>query len=320
MPSKKFLTVIVLVIIALLILTIFNIRVLPKRDTRIASTNEQKEGLIEGSARSLLAKEAPLVDTAYEDQIINDADGDGLLDWEELLWGTNPLKADTDGNGISDGDEVALIQERHRADIENLASVDAFNQNLSRTDVIARDSYTALTTLDTIKELQGEDYELLTNSTIEQIESSLPIKLTKVTELHTVSNSDDNLRSYLLAMDSIFEDYSLTPEDVDNINGYVSEGHQTGQYMSAASESVATQKLMASEMTRLSVPLVAVDQHLNLINRLNAFVAVGELLLNDTPEPVLSYAALFKYQDFTAKLIDAYSKFLNLTNELTNQA
>jgi hypothetical protein len=36
-----------------------------------------------------------------------DTDGDGLPDWEEALWHTNPKLADTDGNGVTDADQVA---------------------------------------------------------------------------------------------------------------------------------------------------------------------------------------------------------------------
>ncbi|MEK7505480.1 MAG: hypothetical protein AAB597_01085 [Patescibacteria group bacterium] len=35
-----------------------------------------------------------------------DTDKDGLKDWEESLWGTDSLKADSDGDGTSDGKEV----------------------------------------------------------------------------------------------------------------------------------------------------------------------------------------------------------------------
>ena len=35
-----------------------------------------------------------------------DSDNDGLRDWEEELYGTNPLNPDTDGDGYSDGQEV----------------------------------------------------------------------------------------------------------------------------------------------------------------------------------------------------------------------
>jgi len=37
-----------------------------------------------------------------------DSDGDGLKDWEELLWGTDPRNPDTDSDGTSDGDEVKM--------------------------------------------------------------------------------------------------------------------------------------------------------------------------------------------------------------------
>ena len=32
----------------------------------------------------------------------NDNDGDGLQNWEETMYGTDPDNADTDGDGLSD--------------------------------------------------------------------------------------------------------------------------------------------------------------------------------------------------------------------------
>jgi hypothetical protein len=37
---------------------------------------------------------------------ILDSDGDGLKDWEEVLWQTDPNNPDSDGDGTADGDEV----------------------------------------------------------------------------------------------------------------------------------------------------------------------------------------------------------------------
>ena len=39
-------------------------------------------------------------------KITADADGDGLQDWEEVLWKTDPKNPDSDGDGIFDGDET----------------------------------------------------------------------------------------------------------------------------------------------------------------------------------------------------------------------
>ena len=40
-----------------------------------------------------------------------DSDGDGLKDWEEQIYGTNPHNPDTDGDGTDDGDEIALSRD-----------------------------------------------------------------------------------------------------------------------------------------------------------------------------------------------------------------
>jgi outer membrane protein OmpA-like peptidoglycan-associated protein len=59
----------------------------------------------------------------------NDADKDGLLKSVEKQLGTNPNKADTDGDGLSDGDEVNKYH-------TNPLKVDSDNDNLSDKDEI----------------------------------------------------------------------------------------------------------------------------------------------------------------------------------------
>lgn len=46
-----------------------------------------------------------LPQSPYE-RATNDTDKDGLRDWEETLWGTDPQNPDTDGDGTPDGKEV----------------------------------------------------------------------------------------------------------------------------------------------------------------------------------------------------------------------
>lgn len=47
--------------------------------------------------------------------ISRDTDGDGLHDWEEQLYGTDPRNTDTDGDKTSDGEEVRLERNPIRA-------------------------------------------------------------------------------------------------------------------------------------------------------------------------------------------------------------
>ncbi len=51
---------------------------------------------------------------AYQD-VNRDSDNDGLKDWEEAIWGTDPHNPDTDGDGTTDGDEVKLHRDPLKA-------------------------------------------------------------------------------------------------------------------------------------------------------------------------------------------------------------
>lgn len=72
----------------------------------------RKDGKTEESARPVVvskAAELPPAPTAF------DTDGDGLLDFEEALWRTDPHNPDTDGDGTADGEEVRLHRDPRKA-------------------------------------------------------------------------------------------------------------------------------------------------------------------------------------------------------------
>ena len=48
-----------------------------------------------------------------------DTDGDGLSDIDEIKLGTSVTQADTDGDGLSDGDEIKLGTDPLNADSDN---------------------------------------------------------------------------------------------------------------------------------------------------------------------------------------------------------
>lgn len=52
-----------------------------------------------------------------------DDDGDGLPNWEEALWKSDPAKKDTDGDGVSDFDEARAMQDPTVPGPGNLSAV-----------------------------------------------------------------------------------------------------------------------------------------------------------------------------------------------------
>lgn len=47
-------------------------------------------------------------ETQETPDLLKDPDGDGLKNWEEAIWGTDPNNPDSDGDGVRDGDEVSI--------------------------------------------------------------------------------------------------------------------------------------------------------------------------------------------------------------------
>ena len=76
--------------------------------------------------------------TILEDLMNKDTDGDGLLDWEEGLWGTSPDKKDTNDDGVPDNTEIAKLKTELRQNTGGDVSVIQNEENLTQTDKFSR--------------------------------------------------------------------------------------------------------------------------------------------------------------------------------------
>lgn len=68
----------------------------------ISNTSRPVKQTKRTDSASLLLREEQLK------KLNQDTDKDGLKDWEEAIYRTDPAKADTDGDGTKDGDEIAM--------------------------------------------------------------------------------------------------------------------------------------------------------------------------------------------------------------------
>lgn len=91
LPSKKFVWKAVIIVVILSVVVLLDLR----KDTGIIKTaiteTKQKKEL----------KSKVVSEITY-----TDSDGDTVADWEEYLWGTDPNKIDSDGDGTTDGEEI----------------------------------------------------------------------------------------------------------------------------------------------------------------------------------------------------------------------
>lgn len=93
---------------------------------------------------ALSASRGPIVEQkSVRDIITTDTDGDGISDWEEYLWGTDPRKKDSDQDGILDGIEVAAL----RANAASSTAPGAPADTETNTDRLAREFFATVAAL-----------------------------------------------------------------------------------------------------------------------------------------------------------------------------
>jgi len=67
----------------------------------------KSENTIPEKSRELIQLPVGMRNSSAQIDFKKDSDNDGLKDWEEALWKTDPQNPDTDGDGTPDGKEVA---------------------------------------------------------------------------------------------------------------------------------------------------------------------------------------------------------------------
>lgn len=230
------------------------------------SAQESKEAPTKkGIAASLTAH--------HVDSGANDRDGDGLLDWEELVARTDPTNPDTNGDGVKDGEEQKTIKTFY--DAAQIEPGDSFSP--IRNIIISR-----------LPELMQKSPDGKINEEIQkEIASAVDEEVGRMQKrLNPFTNSDvaidqtKTLRAYINEVATITE--KNFPESAGDA-GYESELTMLAKLAERISKDQTTKEdifasldkidafrhryiLTANDLKNISAPKSAGDAHLKLVN------------------------------------------------------
>jgi hypothetical protein len=253
---------------------------------------------------------------SIQNQILDqDADGDGLKDWEETLWGSDPKKADTDGDGTKDGEEVKLGRNpsiKGPKDIVDTktaikASADSSvttKRVVTPTDLLARD---ILAKYMEAKQTGAELPDGIENQIVQSViannsfsAGTLP-KIYSQSSLKTFnSNTSNDFKTYGNTLGSIIKENSVSSENELLILEKAIQT-QDKQALAKLDIIIASYRNIVKELLAVSVPTTAAEFHADLINGFNAAIASDEDMKKLFDDPIV---ALYSTQSYQKAVID----------------
>lgn len=224
-----------------------------------------------------------------------DSDGDGLPDWEELLYGTDIHAVDTFHLGISDGEAVAKGLIIPKAVIEN--STTATSEENTLTDAFAKAFFTlylAAKETNGGADLSPEQTRALADEALQHfIENFEPASDYKATQdLKIEDDGNEKLSTFAALAEGVFTAYSpKSPiRELETIQSAIQDGD--AEAIAALSALSRTYKQYAAGFAALFVPRSLLSADLALINAFAQRAAIYDGLARINTDPLSAILAL----------------------------
>ncbi len=245
------------------------------------------------------------------DLVNKDTDGDGVLDWEESLWGTDPKKKDTNGDGIPDNIEIERLKKASGQ------ITPAGNENLTKTDQFSQELFATITALNQTGAMDQATVDKLTDSLASSIQNAPPKKVFSLSDL-TISANDTAkaIENYGHALSDIQAKYPIHNNVQGILQKFIVDDNNVDISVLSQLDPIIdqTNKIIAA-MVKMSVPKSISAPHLDMVNALERLVEnTSDMKLYGT-DPVLSMTAISQYDENTAALNSAISNLSNAINK-----
>ena len=290
---------VVLAIIFLVVL--FLIKIKSRFENQVS-----KSGLVYGNA-------------TLAEVVRKDTDFDGVLDWEESLWGTDPTKKDTDEDGEADGAEIAQMKADSGMN-EGTDSTATAEENLTETDKFSRELFTTIVTLNQAGEVDEATAEKLSAALSDQITNYAPRKIFLASEIKIIEdNSAGAVEKYILKIGDIFRKYPADSSVIDILQEFVGDGENDNVAALSELDPIVKQTSGAiDEMIKMNVPSELATLHLELVNTLERLMEnLNDIQLFDI-DPIVAMGAMSQYEENTITLESITDELGGVINQKLN--
>jgi hypothetical protein len=276
--------------------------------TRSAFVNEAREDNNASQQGGLTYSSAILGDLVNKD-----TDGDGVLDWEEGLWGTDPTKKETTP-GVPDKVAIEKLKlEQGASEQTNATSTEP--ENLTQTDKFARDFFSTVATLNQNGAMDQATVDKLSSSLADHIQNTPPRKVYQLSNIKIINDdSFQAIKKYDYALRDIYTKYSISASIPEILQEFAPDENTVNTDALLKLNPIIEQKNKIIEsIAKTDVPQSLALLDLDLLNALERVNEnLSDLQLYDK-DIIIALSATVQYNQNTAALATAAN---NLTNAI----
>lgn len=222
-----------------------------------------------------------------------DSDGDGLKDWEEVLFETDPQNPDTDGDGILDGQEDNAVGRNASGEIDR-----------SKIDELPYTEKLAFQLFEGYIDLKQRSYlgtNIEENFVSGLVESSLPAVLYKKyteSDVSVDSQESGDAQIRALAYQTVLNTawgplFDVKEDELITFTKIIDNGDTDGFNRLEFAKSKYEETIQ--NLLNVSVPADAVSIHVDILNSFSFFAGVLDTMINVKDDPLVALVAIDGY-------------------------
>jgi hypothetical protein len=248
-----------------------------------------------------------------------DPDADGLPDWQETLYGTDPKNPDTDGDGFTDGEEVkggydplvARVNEHTSSSTVAFGGTSSSTLPTTATDALAKELFGSymLTLNQGQTKLTPEEQDVLVKQALVSTRQYLIPPSYTEKDVTVVAATDAARASYLHTVRTTVDAMRVgVPNEIDSLVA-MTQGDQA-QALRDLTTTTAQYARYTDTLRSIPVPSDAVALHVELVSALLLYINTLEGFSKLTVDPLRAAAAINVFTSAADTLQTAFHAFL----------
>ncbi|MFZ3011603.1 MAG: hypothetical protein WA060_01215 [Minisyncoccia bacterium] len=255
---------------------------------------------------------------AIGDLVNKDTDGDGILDWEEPLWGLDPTTKETTP-GAPDSSVIKKLKAEQGFDT-NITTEDSpdYTENLTETEKFSRELFSTVATLNQQGNVDEKTVDSITTSLSEKMQNILPRKVFTQADIKILDeNQYATIRTYNDELNSAYAKNPIKGSVIEVLGKFVIDENNVDTSVLKDLDPIIKQtRSLIDEILKIGVPKSLVPLHLSFINGMERIAEnIEDIKMYDT-DAIVSLIGISQYEKNSVSLEETIK---NLSEEVYNK-